>query len=449
MFQQIASTLKSLSRRYVPHPLVFAVFLSAIVFARGLVLTPASPQQMLDYWYGGLWNLLAFTMQVTCILLFGYALANSAPCLAVLRNLSKLPKTRRQAIFLILTASSIITFFNWAVSLIAGAIIAREVCIQAKGRGLRIHYPLAVAASFSGQLVNIGLSSSPLLLINTDNHFLIDQIGLIPITETALSVSNLIVFVLFVILVSLACCAAHPKEDAIREVSQEAIDRFEAESAKITARPDIDAELTPAQRLENSQFVTWLITLPGYFYIFYYFYTNGFNLNLNIVNFIFLVIGLSLHRTPASYITAVNHGISSCGQVILQFPFYAGIMGMMAGSGLITIFANSLAGISTATTLPFMTMLSASVVNFMVPSAGGQWAVQGPIVVQAAAAAGADLHTTILGFVYGDMLTNAIQPMWMLPLLGLVAVEARDILGYTAIMMITAFFIYSSALLIF
>lgn len=161
------------------------------------------------------------------------------------------------------------------------------------------------------------------------------------------------------------------------------------------------------------------------------------------VNFILLILGLAAYRSPIAYVHAIDDGIRACGQIVLQFPFYAGIMGMMAESGLVELFANWMVAISNDVTFPLAAMVSAGIVNFFVPSAGGQWAVQGPLLMQAADIIDADIGQTIVAFGYGDQLTNALQPMWMLPLLGVTELRAREILGYTAVMMLAAFLIFA------
>src|SRR5690606_31259360 len=189
--------------------------------------------------------------------------------------------------------------------------------------------------------------------------------------------------------------------------------------------------------------------LGGVIYIVYHVMTRGFDLNLNIINFSLMIIGMAMYKTPIAYVQAIDQGITACGQIVLQFPFYAGIMGMMAKSGLVEIFAGWLIAISNQFTLPFFAFVSAGLINIAIPSAGGQWAVQGPILVEAAKMLDVDIGLIVMAYSYGDQVTNGIQPMWMLPLLGIAALKARDILGYTAVMMIVAFIIFTLGLTVF
>jgi short-chain fatty acids transporter len=406
---------------------------------------------MIGYWYDGFWNLLKFSMQMVAILLFGYVLADSPIARRLIYRTADLPRSAGQCVMLVTALAVIFGFASWGLGLIVGAIAAREVCQQAKARGITVHYPLTAAAGFSGLIIfNCGLSASAALLVNTPGHFLEKQIGLVPVTETIFSWPNLITILAYLIFIPLVYRAMHPPISETMEIS-------EAEMAEPTAAenepqhrsagaaataPSVETRRTIAEHLENARVLNWVIALPGLGYVGYYFATHGLDLNLNLVNFTLLMLGLMAYGTPIAYVKAIDNGIRACGQIVLQFPFYAGIMGMMSGSGLVVLFANWLVGISNAYTFPLMAMISAAVVNLMVPSAGGQWAVQGPTLVAAAHQIGASIPTTIVAFGYGDQLTNAIQPMWMLPLLGVTALKARDIMGYTMVMMLFAFVIF-------
>ncbi len=480
MLQAAGAFCARLSKQYIPNPFIFAIILSVVVFALGIGLTNSGPFDMVEHWYDGFWNLLAFSMQMTVILLFGYVLASSPPARRIISLAARLPNSPGQAIILVTVLAVVFGFISWGLGLIVGAISAREVCLQAKSRGIYVHYPLAAAAGFSGLIIfNCGFSASAPLLVNTDGHFLADTIGLIPISETILSPYNLIVITTFLILIPLVYAAMHPNRTETEEVPDEenvgqaragtsgapqAANVSQRESAveevplpsepaaggaatatwdaKPVAADDDDDANSFAVRLENAAPLTWIVAAAGLSYISYHFATNGFDLNLNIVNFILLILGMIAYKTPAAYVQGIDDGIRVCGQVVLQFPFYAGIMGMMAGSGLVPIFAEWLIAVSNEYTFPLMAMISAGVVNIFVPSAGGQWAVQGPILVEAAEAIGVDIGATIMAFSYGDQLTNGIQPMWMLPLLGVTSLKARQILGYTAVMMLVAFVIF-------
>jgi short-chain fatty acids transporter len=188
--------------------------------------------------------------------------------------------------------------------------------------------------------------------------------------------------------------------------------------------------MTFSDRIENSYWVNAAFGLLPLLYIVMTFYEKGFKLNLNLVIMVFLTVGIFMHKSPRTYLEAIKEAVLSTRGILIQFPIYAGIMGMMKGSGMVGIMANWFVEISNPHTFPLFTFLSAGLVNVFVPSGGGQWAVQGPIMVKAAMQMGADLPQTIMAFAWGDAWTNQIQPFWALPLLGVAGLSARDIMGY-------------------
>jgi len=382
---------------------------------------------------------------MTVILLFGYVLASSPPVERAIDRVARIPKTATQAIVMITALAVIFGAVSWGLGLIIGAISARKISQNCLERGIRVHYPLAAAAGFSGLIVfNCGLSASAPLLVNTPGHFLVDEIGLIGLENTILTGYNLVTLLVFLLVIPFVYAAMQPPEHERVTVDPEppapATENALAGDASLTGADDRSV----AARMERSFLMSWAVVLVGLGYVAWHFWTNGFDLNLNMVNFILLLAGMAAHGTPIAYVQAVDKAIGACGQVALQFPFYAGIMGIMSGSGLITIFAAGLVSISTEFTFPFFAMLSSAIVNLFVPSAGGQWAVQGPVLIEAARNIGADMGQTIIAFGYGDQLTNGLQPMWMLPLLGVTKLRAGDILGYTAVMMIFGLVIFGA-----
>lgn len=446
MLHSMGVVCSAFTRRYIPNPFIFAIILTLVTAVLAVLMTPTGPAQVVGYWYGGFWNLLTFAMQMTVILLFGYVLAASPPVGRVIDRVAEMPKTPGQAVITITLLAVVFGALSWGLGLIVGAISARKICENCLKRGIKVHYPLAAAAGFSGLIIfNCGFSASAPLLVNTGGHFLFDKIGLIPLTDTILTGFNLITLAAYAAIIPFVYAAMQPHEESRQLVEVEKPKAATGGTANALAgeaslaAPD---ENTFAARMENSVILSGIVVLVGLGYILWHFATNGFDLNLNFINFTLLILGMAAHKTPIAYVRAVDDAIGACGQVVLQFPFYAGIMGIMASSGLITIFANALVSISTPLTFPFFTMFSAAIVNLFVPSAGGQWAVQGPVLIEAAQQMGADIGQTVVAFGYGDQLTNGLQPMWMLPLLGVTKLRAGDILGYTAVMMLFAFVIF-------
>ncbi|MBI9107034.1 MAG: short-chain fatty acid transporter [Spirochaetales bacterium] len=434
----MTNALVKLVAKYLPNPFVFAIILTVIVFALGLILTEHGPMKMLNFWYKGYFSLLKFTMQMIFVLITGYALARSPFVVKILKALAKIPKTPTQAVMFTAMVAYICSYISWGFGLIAGALIAKEVAIQNRGKGL--HYPILIAAAYSGNLVR-GPSSSIPLVIATDGHFLQDIIGIVPVSSTLFSSWNIIMTVTLFILIPLLYMKMMPKgKDKIIEIDERLVMEDKIEEVKVV----LD---TPSARLNNSRILSLIIAVPGLIIIFNHFRLNGFDLNLNIVIFIFLILGMIAHKTPIKYVQAINEAIKTCGGVALLFPFYAGIMGMMKTSGLAGIMSNWFVSFSTATTFPLFTFLSAGFVNLFVPSGGGQWAVQGPIMIPAAHAIGADPAKVAMALAWGDSWTNQIQPFWALPILAIAGLSVKDIMGYCMMVAILAGIVISAFLI--
>ena len=194
-------------------------------------------------------------------------------------------------------------------------------------------------------------------------------------------------------------------------------------------------DATPAERLENSPILMWAIGIPGIIWLMMYFLQGG-GINLNVVNFLFLFVGILCHGTPRSLLASLDEGVRGGAGIVIQFPFYAGIMAIMTGSGLAASLSEWFVSISTAQTLPFWSFISAGIVNIFVPSGGGQWAVQAPVMLPAAESLGADVAHVVMGVAWGDAWTNLLQPFWALPMLGIAGLKPRDIMGFCVVQLL-------------
>jgi len=432
MFKKFTNGCVTVVQKYLPDPFLFAVILTFIVFGLGILSTHQTPLAMLLHWQNNFWSLLSFSMQMCLVLLTGHVLANAPLFKKLLRRLASIAKTPLQAIVAVTFISTIACWINWGFGLVIGALYARELARQIKN----VDYRLLIAAAYSGFLVwHSGISGSIPLKVATGGKALSDAtngalVEAVPTSLTIFSGFNLIIFGLILVTMPFVNRAMHPSEgDAV------SID------PKLLEEEDVDktiANPTPADKLENSPVISMLVGAMGLVFAVYYFAKNGFNLNLNIVNFIFLFAGIILHGTPRNFLDAVSNAVKGTAGIMIQFPFYAGIMGMMMGQNADGI---SLAGqishwfvsISTTTTYPLFTFLSAGIVNFFVPSGGGQWAVQAPIMMPAGLELGVPAARTAMAIAWGDAWTNMIQPFWALPALGIAGLGARDIMGFCVI----------------
>ncbi|MCY6958175.1 TIGR00366 family protein [Clostridium brassicae] len=434
MFKKFSQGCVSLVQKYLPDPFIFAIILTFFVFLIGIPITHQGPLGMILGWGKGFWKLLGFSMQMALVLVTGHTLANAPSFKRGLQNLASKPKGPAQAIILVTVISTIACWINWGFGLVIGAIFAKEIAKKVKG----VDYRLLIASAYSGFLVwHAGLSASiPLTVATGGKDVEVATAGVIktaiPTSQTLFSRYNLVIIIALLIILPLLNKAMMPKEEDTVVIDPKLlIDENDDEAAAVVAK----ADMTPADRLENSRIISMLTGLMGIIYIIYYFATKGFNLNLDIVNFIFLFLAIILHGTPKRFIKAIGEATKGAAGIILQFPFYAGIMGMMTckgptGVSLAGAMSTGFVAISNKTTFPLFTFLSAGLVNFFVPSGGGQWAVQAPIMMPAAQALGVPLGKTAMAIAWGDAWTNMIQPFWALPALGIAGLNAKDIMGF-------------------
>ncbi|WP_033540901.1 short-chain fatty acid transporter [Planococcus sp. CAU13] len=430
-------------QRYLPDAFIFAIILTVVVYLMGVFMTDSSPVQMVEHWGTGFWDLLAFAMQMALIVVTGYILANTPLVKKVLANISSLAKTPVQAIILVTFVGIIGSLINYGFGLVVGALMA----IQIAKKVPTVDYRLLVASAYSGFLVwHGGLSGSIPLLVATEGHFLEGDMGLIPVSETLFSSFNIFI-VIFILLTMPFLNAYLMKLRQGQEMSYE-ID-WEKSSIEEEYTEEKKESLTPSERLENSRIVTIIIAALGLGYAVYFFYTNGFNLNINIVNLVMLFLGILLHGTPRRFLHSVNNAVKNVGGIIIQFPFYAGIMGMMVASGLSDMMSLWFISISTEFTFPLFAFISAGIVNFFVPSGGGQWAVQGPMMIDAGMQLGVENAKTVMAVAWGDAWTNMIQPFWALPLLAIAGLKVKDIMGFCVIILFYSFIPIAIGLLFF
>ncbi|EGA88449.1 short chain fatty acid transporter [Planococcus donghaensis MPA1U2] len=419
----------NLMERYLPDPFLFVIILTVVVFGLGLGLTDSSPLQMVAFWGEGFWALLAFSMQMVLVLVTGFVLASSPIFKKGLGKLASFAKSPGSAILWVTIVSLAASWINWGFGLVIGALFAKELAKRVEN----VDYRLLIASAYSGFLIwHAGFSGSIPLSIATEGHPFADKIGIIPTSETIFSSYNLIIVVALLIIVPLLNRMMMPKKEETVTVDP-----------KVLVEPTVEElptkeNMTPAERLENSWILSMVIGILGIAFIAYYFANNGFALTLDLVNFMFLFLGILFHGTPRKYLNAVQEAVKGAGAIIVQFPFYAGMMGMMTASGLAAVISEAFVSISTVDTFPLFAFLSAGLVNFFVPSGGGQWAVQAPIMLEAAEMLGSEPAKVAMAVAWGDAWTNMIQPFWALPALAIAGLKAKDIMGFCVIVLVVS-----------
>ena len=431
----LANFFTRLIGRYLPDPFVIAIGLTFLTLALAMLIEGATPLEAAVYWGDSFWNLLAFSMQMTVILLAGYLLAKSPPVNAALVYLVSKVERPATAIIVATLVGAIGSWLNWGFGLVIGTLVARELGQRVKG----LHYPLVIAAAYSGfAIYGIGLSGSVPLLIATEGHFLQDTIGIVPISETILSPIMLFTSLFVIVTLPFFNAWLHPKtpEDTIEAKSDAALETDSADVA--TEMP------TAADRINRSPISGIAIGLLGLTYAASHFIGGG-SLNLNIINTTFVFLGILLFASPAKYLAALNSGVTIVAGIIIQYPFYAGILGILTGSGLVVTLSEFFVNISSPQSLPIWSFLSGGLINLLAPSGGGQWAVQGPVMMAAAQELGASIPATALAVQIGDQWTNMIQPFWILPVLAISGLRLRDVMGYLILITVYLGIVFGAA----
>lgn len=436
MFKKFTNGCVNVVNRWLPDPFLFAIILTIVVFIAALAGTGLDPLALVNAWgaNSGFWSLLAFAMQMALVLVLGTAMAYAKICRNALSAIAGMANSKFSAIAITTVVSTLCSWLNWGFGLVVGALLAKEIAKRVKD----LDYPLLIASAYSGFLIwHSGLSGSIPLQIAGGHKFasLGDTVFQAPISDTIFHPMNLLMCAVVLVGFPLLNYMMHPDKEHTITV----------DPALLVEEPEKPVKIeTPADRIEHSK-ILWALTLIlAFVYLGRHFATRGADLNLNIVNMIFMFVGILLHGDLRKYVDAIAKAAAGAAGVLLQFPFYAGIMGMMVaknpdtGISLAGIIANFFVSISTNVTFPIYTFLSAGIINFFVPSGGGQWAVQGPIVMQAAADLGVETGRAAMAIAWGDQWTNMIQPFWALPALGIAGLSARNVMGYLVIILIAS-----------
>ncbi|MGI2125218.1 short-chain fatty acid transporter [Shewanella oncorhynchi] len=448
MLNKAAKPLVKLVDRYLPDPYIFVLLLTLVVLIAAVVAEHKTPLEVINYWGDGFWTLLSFSMQMLLVLVAGFMLASSPPIKKLLDAIAGLAKSAPQAIILVTLVSLAASWINWGFGLVVGALFAKALA-----RKVKVDYRLLVASAYSGFVVwHGGLAGSIPLTIATAGHFSESQIGIIPTSDTIFASYNLLLVAILFVVMPLVNRFMLPEEKDSVYVDPSALDDKDAEldASALELNPanmsERQPESRPADKLENSRLLGWSVGGAGLVYLGYYFWVQGGSLNLNLVNFLFLFLAILLHQTPRSLLTSLNEAIKGGAGIVIQFPFYAGIMAVMVQSGLAQSISEGFVAIASAESLPFWSFISAGIVNIFVPSGGGQWAVQAPIMLPAAQALGADVARVAMAVAWGDAWTNLIQPFWALPVLAIAGLKARDIMGFCLMQLMITGVIISIAL---
>lgn len=457
MISKLGEKLTVLFQKYMPDAFVFAILLTLITALIAFFWLDASLLKITESWYDGFWSLMEFGMQIVLIIITGFAIALSPIIKKGIDKLTLLIKTPRQVYFFAVFSSAALSMisFGWIV---ISCVLARELALRVK----RVNYPFLIACVyFGGGSWVTGLSSSIPLLLGTKSNYLI-KAGIlsetISTTVTLGSNLNIVMMILFLVFAPLLILFLIPKGNNIKELNN--MLETTNESIELSIKEEaLSFNLTTpsfSDRLNNGFLLQGIIVLMGLTYIIYHFYTNGFELNFNIMIFIFLIIGMLLHKTPMRYVIAMKRSSGNISGVLYQYPFYAGIMGIMLYTGLGEKLAQVMSSVASLDSYAFFAYLTGGITNFAIPSAGGEFAVVGPSIINAVKDIGAGLPSeeisamisrASLAVAYGESLTNLLQPFFLLlvfPIMGAgIKIQARDVMGYLVIPFLIFFIIQS------
>ncbi len=436
-------------QKILPSPFSIAVLLTYLTFVLAWWLTPVKHPgdvhlfELAGFWAKGFWELLGFSMQMMLILVLGYVLALTRPVNRFIEKVTETADTMPKAAFLLTVLTLIFSFINWGLGLIFGAVFARKLGEHFSAKQQLVNYPLLGAAGYAGLMVwHGGLSGSAPLKVAEKGHFLMQQMGVVPLNETVFSHMNLLVGLTLLVVLPLLMWWVARKSPG-KKIHLKRI--VEVNGFSKNEKPE------GAERLDRSRAFSILLGLTFLGTSVYLAVQAGnFSfVNLNYINFALFTLGILLTPNVSVFQHYVAKSIHAAAGILIQFPLYAGIMGLMKYSGLFLVFTHAFVQISTAVTLPVYTLFSAGLVNFFVPSGGGQWAVQGPVIVEAAKQLGVSLPKIVMALAYGDEWTNMLQPFWALPLLGITGLKAREIVPYTFLLFVAGGVIFVLGLLFF
>ena len=425
--------LANWSERWFPDPLVFALLGIVIVFLVGLTLQPGLPlgaraAKLAIQGGKSFWTLVPFTMQMVMIIVGGYVVASTPLVYRAIRWLAGIPKTPKTAVAMVALFSMLTSLISWGLSLIFSGLFVRELSQRVKG----LDYRAAGASAYLGlgAVWAMGLSSSAAMLMATKSAMpptLFNISGLIPLTQTLFLWQSIATTFVLVVLSVLISYFSTPSAESAKTAESFGI-RYEP------IRSSLDPKSKPGEWLEYSPLLNILVAALLVWYLVDVFRTSPQGalaaLDLNTYNLMFITVGLLLHWRPKRFMRAVADCIPATGGVIIQFPFYAVIFGMIVGTGISDALAKLFAAVSTHGTYPLLVAIYSAVLGVFIPSGGSKWVIEAPYVLQAA-----NLHQVHLGWVVqiynaSEALPNLVNPFWMLPLLGILKLKARDIVGY-------------------
>jgi short-chain fatty acids transporter len=418
--------------RHFPDAFVFALGAVLVVFAAGLA-SGETPGRLITEFGNGFWVLIPFTMQMALVIIGGFVVASSPPVARVIVRLAAVPKTPRGAVAFVALLAMATSLLSWGLSLIFTGLLVREVTRRIP----RLDYRAVAAASYLGlgSVWALGLSSSAALLQASPASIpesLLRITGVIPLVQTIFLWQSMLMAVVLIVLSVAIAYYSCPHPDRARSAAEMGI-RFEP----LVSEQDHDAT-TSGHRLDRSPILPLCVALLMAAYLTMQVSERGFfaAVDLGTFNMAFLAAGMVLHWRPRSFLQAVARSVPATTGVLIQFPFYAGIFGLIAHTGLASSLEQLFLRATTKETFPLVVAAYSAILGLFVPSGGGKWVIEAPYVMSVANDWQAHLGWTVQIYNAAETLPNLINPFWMLPLMGLLSVRARDLVGYSILQLI-------------
>lgn len=431
--KKMTETFQEFAERWVPDSYVIALVLSVLTFFLALIFTPAGPYKIVQAWGKGFWTLLSFSMQMALIVVTGYALATTPLCKKIITSMCRQPSTASQFYLWGVILAAIGYYLNWGFGLIFAALITKELARQAHQKGIPVDYRLLCGATWTPFFIwSMGLSSSSALLIATPDHFMAKEMGIIPVSQTLFHPYNLILTFLSMVVIILLFYKFLPPSDPskIKTVAEFHPEFLTEGTDSSVSKVDIK---TPSQWFTHTPWFSYFIGCMFIVYLFYHFCQMGNSLDINVLNFIFLMMIIFLYGTPAKLLAAVKAATPASWGIILQFPFYAGIFGIMKFTGLVDIISQWIISFSNSETYPAIVAILTNVIGYFIPSGGSKWAIEAPFLIPAGHALGVPDAKTTIAYGFGCDWVGLIQPFFAVPFMAVTGVEFKDFVGYTFI----------------
>ncbi len=424
---RISKKFQYAADRIIPDSLVFCLILTFLVWLLALIITRTNPITLCVYWFGGLFTQNSFAFQMGIMVVTCATTAKAPQVKKIMNKIAAAAKNQVAAMIILVIFGFVTSFINWAFCTVVGALFAMYLAHNVKG----MHFPLMLAVIYTCMVFGqcLGPTASVYSLLATDGNFMI-QGGYFsgPISQdiTVYNPHNVTIFTIFAIILVLISIFTKPPKNEIVELTTPLDDA--------DVNYDVTERETPADKMNGSKIFMYLIGIAGIIVIVQQFVTKGFlgALNMNFIIFLFIVINCFLYKTPRAFIEAYKDNMVLATEIIVQFPFYGGIMGIMQDSGLAQVIVSGIVKLASASTLPVWAFISACVVNLFIPSQGGQFIVQGPLLIDAAQQLGANQIDVVNAFVYGDECTNLLQPLYLIPMLAVVKMKLKDAWGMCA-----------------